>query len=304
MHTISVILPVYNGLPYLKESVESILNQSLHDIEFLILDDCSTDGSWEYLNSLKDDRIRLYRNEKNRGLFYNLNFLIGKSEKSLIKLWSQDDIMMPAALESIVKFHNGNDTIGFSYTSVRYIDESSKLIKELREDTTPAIIDKETHARICFMTGSIAGNIANVTIAKKAIEKVGLFNESMIISGDFDMWVRIAEFYDIGFIKQPLIYLRDHSGQLSRQGKYYIKHIEEDIQVFNKLFSYLPPPLIKEGRSQLRKNKLVFYYTLMLHAFLKGQFKDARSYWKTIGKIDSPVQITFYFIKKKFIPGK
>lgn len=304
MHTISVILPVYNGLPYLKESVESVLSQSLHDIEFLILDDCSTDGSWEYLNSLKDDRIRLYRNEKNKGLFYNLNFLIGKSEKSLIKLWSQDDIMMPAALESIVNFHNSNDTLGFSYTSVRYIDENSKLIKELREDTTPAIIDKQTHARICFMTGSIAGNIANVTIAKKAIEKVGLFNESMIISGDFDMWVRIAEFYNIGFIKQPLIYLRDHSGQLSRQGKYYIKHIEEDIQVFNKLFSYLSQPLIKEGRSQLRKNKLVFYYTLMLHAFLKGQFKDAHSYWKTIGKIDNPVQITFYFIKKKLIPGK
>src|SRR5688572_16773922 len=88
---ISVILPVYNGGEYLKQSVESVLTQSLNNFELLILDDCSTDGSWSYLQSLDDNRIELYRNEKNKGLFYNLNFLIKASNSPLVKLWAQDD---------------------------------------------------------------------------------------------------------------------------------------------------------------------------------------------------------------------
>ena len=101
---ITVILPVYNGGKYLISSVESVLKQSYPNYEFLILDDCSTDNSWFYLNSIKKENVKLYRNEKNKGLFYNLNFLIKESKSGLIKLWAQDDIMYPRCLESFVHF--------------------------------------------------------------------------------------------------------------------------------------------------------------------------------------------------------
>ena len=74
MYPISIILPVYNGEKYLKICVDSVLNQTYSNFEFLIIDDCSTDSSWEYLNSLTDRRVKLFRNEKNKGLFFNLNF--------------------------------------------------------------------------------------------------------------------------------------------------------------------------------------------------------------------------------------
>lgn len=301
---ITVILPVYNGIDYLKESVESVLAQSFTDFEFLILDDCSTDGSWDYLCTIKDPRVQLFQNEKNRGLFYNLNFLSKKSDAPLVKLWSQDDYMTPAALDEVVKVYDKNPELGFIYSAVKIIDENSKVTLEAKEDITPAIVDKETHARICFRWGSIAGNIANVTIANNAFKKVGYFDESMTICGDFDMWVRIGEYFNIGFINNPIVYLRSHSKQLSRQEVYYIKHVEEDIVVYNKLFAYISQDLRKEGVKEMRESKLVFYYTLMVHAFFKNGIKAGRKFWTAIRKIDSPIILTAYFIKIKLLKIK
>ena len=102
--SISVILPVYNGLPFLKASVESVLQQTHPDFQFFIVDDRSDDGSADYLRTLNDPRVQLFFNENNKGLFYNLNLLIKKSDTSLIKLWSQDDIMYPGCIEQIVWF--------------------------------------------------------------------------------------------------------------------------------------------------------------------------------------------------------
>ena len=101
---ISVVLPVYNGGSYLVSSGESVLQQNYTDFEFLILDDFSTDNSWQYLNSLSDKRITLFKNEKNNGLFCNLNFLIKKSKSNLIKIWAQDDIMYTNCLENFFQF--------------------------------------------------------------------------------------------------------------------------------------------------------------------------------------------------------
>src|SRR5688500_9321812 len=103
MSEIAVVLPVYNGLEFLQENIKSVLNQQYKDFSFLICDDCSTDGSWDYLNSLNDSRITLYRNKQNKGLFPTLNFLCRQVESKLIKIWSQDDVMNPDCLEETVK---------------------------------------------------------------------------------------------------------------------------------------------------------------------------------------------------------
>src|ERR1700761_6676744 len=174
---ISIVLPVYNGGAYLASSVNSVLQQTRQDFELLIVDDHSRDNSFQFLCGLNDPRISLFRNEKNMGLFYNLNFLIKKAQAPLIKLWSHDDVMKPTSLEEIVKFHQQHPDLGFSYTAVSYIDAEGKAItKQEKADNTPSIVSKELHSKICFETGSIAGNIANVTITRKGLDTVGLFD--------------------------------------------------------------------------------------------------------------------------------
>ncbi|HRN78738.1 MAG TPA: glycosyltransferase [Ferruginibacter sp.] len=296
---ISVILPVYNGGKYLKLSVESVLKQDFHQFEFLITDDCSTDGSWEYLQTLDDERIKLFRNKNNKGLFFNLNQMVRDSSSTLIKLWAQDDIMYPFCLGSFVHFHRDHPEVGFSYSARDIIDEDGRVVKPFTYDKTPTIVSTEKHAEISFEYGSIAGNIANVCITRDALNKVGLYNEMMKISADFDMQVRIARYFPVGFLRKPLIQLRDHDKQLSRNAALYIYHVKEDLEIYKYLMGYVNPSLQKKGQRLLRKQKLMFHYTLMLQALFRGQTKLAKEYYELLSAFDSFPLLSLHFIKSR-----
>lgn len=296
MKPITVILPVYNGMKYLEVSINSVLQQSFADFEFLVVDDCSNDGSYDYLCTIQDQRLKLFRNPHNKGLFYNLNFLIGQSDAPLIKLWSQDDVMYPYCLERVLVFHRLHPEVGFSYSARDIIDEKGNVVPDSFKDQTPDIVSTRLHTRIAFYTGSIAGNISNTTLSRKALDKTGLFNENMKISGDFEMWVRLAKDQPVGFIREPLIQLRNHEGQLSRQGKYYIYHLKEDIRAYDYLVNYTPAAQLREGRRLLRNHKLQFYYTLMLKEFIKGHIKTGWSFLKMLHSFDNIFLLSWYFL--------
>ncbi|MEO5967390.1 MAG: glycosyltransferase [Ferruginibacter sp.] len=301
---ISVLLPVYNGGEYLKKSLQSVLAQNFLNFELLIIEDCSTDKSLEYLQSIKDSRITLFENKTNRGLFYNLNFLIEKANTSLLKLWAQDDIMYPECLGSFVEFHRINPDIGFSYSGRDIIDENGDIIEINKIDNTPTIISTALHARIAYYTGSIAGNIANVCINRNALNEVGLFKEHMKISADFDMWVRLAKDHNTGFIREKLIQLRDHDKQLSRNEKYYINHVREDLEVYRYLDNYVTPEQKNEGHKLMRNNKLLFYCTLMFKSFLKGEFLLAFKYYQLLANYENFLMLIFAFTKTKIMGKK
>lgn len=299
---ITVILSVYNGGNYLIESLQSVLTQSYQNFEFLIMDDCSTDQSWTYLQSVKDERVKVYRQDRNRGLFPCLNELIAKGRSGLIKLWSQDDIMNPDCLKETVLFHQNYPAIGFSYSDREQIDINGISKFQFYLDYTPEIISTELHARISLFTGSIAGNIANVCISKTALEQVGLFHEEMHIAADFEMWVRLARERDTGFINQKLVKLRDHDGQLSRKRKYYIQRPIEDMHVFNYLLSYVSPEVKEEGLKNLRKYKFVYYYTLMVKAFLRGNFRTTWLFFNELWSFGDFFGLSVSFFKAKISP--
>ena len=296
---ISVILPVYNGGAYLVSSLESVLSQSFKNFELLVLDDGSTDNSWQYLNSVDDARMVLHKNRENKGLFYNLNFLIAKCKSNYIKLWAQDDIMYPDCLQGFVDFYREHAGTGFAYCGNDNIDENGIVKKSGPEDHTAQLISSDLHARIAFFTGSIAGNISNVCISREALNKVGGFNENMKISADFDMWVRLAKEHTTGFIRAKLIQLRDHSGQLSRNEKYYINHIKEDLMVYRNLLSYVNADTKKQGKIMLRNHKFVFYYTLMVKALMKGKVKTAFQFYKQLSSMDNFFKLSVSFVKAK-----
>lgn len=301
---ISVVLAVYNGGAFLKQSVDSVLQQDFAAFELLVLDDCSTDGSYEWLQRLEDNRIKLFRNETNSGLFYNLNFLIKQSNSPLIKLWSQDDIMYPFCLSAFVNFHQQHPLIGFSYSGRDIIDEHGNIQHNETIDHTPAIISTVLHARIAYFTGSIAGNIANVCICKIALAHVGPFKEQMKISADFDMWVRLAEKHETGFIYERLIKLRNHKGQLSQNKQFYINHVVEDLEVYRYLDSYVNPELRREGRLIMREKKLPFYYTLMVKAFLKAEFSSALAYYKLLAGYTDFFKLSVHILSSKLLNRK
>lgn len=108
----TVIIPAYNRLGLIKDSIESVLNQSYEDFEIIVVDDCSIDGSYEYLCSLykKNEKVRIFKNEKNQGRCYSRNLGIKKSRGKWICYLDSDDTYLENHLETfyslISKFPN------------------------------------------------------------------------------------------------------------------------------------------------------------------------------------------------------
>src|SRR5690606_24664880 len=152
----------------------------------LIVDDVSTDGSREWLLTLNDPRIRLFLNNRNMGLFPNLNLMADEARSSLLKLWAQDDRMKQGCLAEFVAFHQSHPQCGYSYCKRDLINERGDVITQEVQDDTPVIIDHLLHTRLTYRTGSLPGNISNVCMVKSAWLATGKFNTAMKISADLD----------------------------------------------------------------------------------------------------------------------
>lgn len=127
---VSVIMSVYNSQQYLKESVESILSQNLKNFEFLIMDDASSDSSFEILKNYakKDRRIKLFRNNKNLGLTRSLNILLSNAKGINIARMDADDISLPMRLSKQYEFLSRNKNVFLVGTGIYHIDTKGAII--------------------------------------------------------------------------------------------------------------------------------------------------------------------------------
>ncbi|MCL4378700.1 MAG: glycosyltransferase family 2 protein [Actinobacteria bacterium] len=95
----SIAIPVFNRLIYFKAALQSVLDQTFKDFELVIVDDCSTDGTWEYIQTIKDPRVRIFRNQKNLGIVQNWKCCIEKANGRWFKFLMSDDLMFPDSLQ-------------------------------------------------------------------------------------------------------------------------------------------------------------------------------------------------------------
>jgi len=286
---ISVVLPVYDGGKYLKMSIESILSQSHSNFELIIWDDESKDNSANIIADYLDPRIKKFVNAHNRGLFTTLNLAIKVTQAPLIRLWSQDDIMKSNCLEEELAFLSKYPEVGMSYCAYDIIDDKGNVIWQAPHFPTPNVVSPALAAQIMFYHGSITGNIANVTLKKSVIEEVGSFKDDMRIAGDFEMWVRVSERFPIGFLHQPLIYLRSHKGQFSRQAASYVTCISEEHTVYATLLKRLPISEMEYAKKYDRRHRYLQYIHFMFRHLLLGHFKTAFASYKAIRQIDNPL---------------
>lgn len=284
-YKIAVILPVYNGMQYLQESVNSVLNQTYTNFEFLICDDNSTDKSYSYLKSLSDSRITLLKNKHNLGLFPTLNRLIKASSSELIHLWAQDDIMYKNCLEETIKFHNKFPDISFSFSRWHTINEKGEITGKVFE-CDDQLLNSEGHTISSILYGSIAGNIANVTVIKKEVERVGYFNKEMKYCGDFDMWYKLGKDKPIGLSGKYLIKMRNHSGQLSKNLEASLYRLKENLQIYQNFVSILAANKQKIAQRALKWKIYPQYFNQLLFIVSKRKLNLAKKYAKALRKYD------------------
>lgn len=183
---VSVVISVYNGLPYLEEAIESILRQTFENFEFIIINDGSSDGSKEVLERLagQDGRIRLVH-QKNLGLPAALNRGIGMAGGKYIARMDADDISLAGRLQHQVDFLNEHPEVGVLGTQISEInDEGTEHPNGWLLPTTPGFTAWRTLFRCCICHPS-------VMMRRHILSKVGGYDVSLRVAQDFDLWTRL-----------------------------------------------------------------------------------------------------------------
>ncbi|HEY0867914.1 MAG TPA: glycosyltransferase [Fimbriimonas sp.] len=213
MPRISILLTCFNHLPYLPAALEGVRAQTFTDYEVVAIDDGSTDGSREWLAEQKD--VRCIFNERNMGTYATLNVGLEKTDSELVAVLNDDDLWAPAKLERQASLLDENATVGLVHTGGAFIDGEGK----------PMVGNPLGFAFPRFRTGDILLGlvyenkiIASAALARRrCFQELGGFNEWYFGSGDWEMWFRIAEKYDVGFVDEPLTYYRVHGANASHK---------------------------------------------------------------------------------------
>lgn len=224
---ISVVMPVYNGLPYIQSAIESILKQTV-DLELIISDDASQDGTVELLKSLSDPRIKVMTNTENIGIFGNLNRCLSAARGEFIQFFSQDDLMDVGYLASQCDLLRRHRSAYLIYAAPRYIDEFGSVLPSTGADGTPELIDQATYLWISSHFGALPASISSVMIRRDLIEHVGLFNEIYHVAGDLDFYNRVSEKFAIVFNREILHAVRSHDRMTSKQSTTGQRYLREE----------------------------------------------------------------------------
>ena len=184
MPTVSVLMSVYNGQPYLSESIESILVQDFQDIEFLIVDDCSTDDSLATIEeaAARDCRIRVLRNEQNIGLTKSLNRGLSEARGEFVARIDADDISDAARLSRQVAAMSKAPDLIVTGTVMRLIDA------EGQETGRTEAFDCHTLPAQLFFFNSITHS--SVMFRRAPIQALGGYDESLVRAQDYDLWLK------------------------------------------------------------------------------------------------------------------
>lgn len=186
MPEISVVMPVFNASRFLKEAIDSILQQTFTDFEFIIIDDCSTDNSVDIIKSYNDGRIRLYLNEKNGGISYTLNKGIKLANSKWIARMDSDDICYPERLQKQYDFilqHPDGDLFS---CWVNVVDQDRNFI---RHDLFESRFYYYNLYFICWIYHP------SVIFSKKAVTDVGMY--TMRYSEDFELLWQLTRKYKL-----------------------------------------------------------------------------------------------------------
>ena len=238
MPKISVIIPAYNAMDYLPETMESVLAQTHHDFEVIVVNDGSSDQTRQWVSQIKDPRVKLISQE-NKGLAGARNTGIAHAQGEYITFLDADDLWEPTKLEKQVRVLDENSEVGLVYTWVAYINDQGGYTGKIVKYQAEGNVWQKLTQRNIIECGSVA------MVRRSCFEAVGLFDWNLSrfnVNEDWDMWLRIAARYPFKVVKEPLVYYRQRSSSASKNWK----AIEQSFRiVIEKTFDSAPPELLK-----------------------------------------------------------
>lgn len=295
--TLTVVMPVYNGEKNLTEAIDSVLNQTFNDFEFIIIDDGSTDKSLDIIKTYDDKRIIFINNEKNKGIPYCRNLGLNHAKGEFLAWADCDDLNEPTRFEEQVKFLNKNKEFG--------ICGSSMLRFGMEKYVTPVFNDPELVKATLLFKPSIPNATAMLRLSK--IKRFNIkFDESLPIAEDYDFFFRCSLHFPLTNINKILY--KNRASETSIMGQYraneskrdnILKIVNEKILIHIGIIPSESELVVHRSISSSKLfDKMEYYQKAYLWLkLLKLQNKDVGLYQENA--FNRVLADQFYFISKK-----
>jgi glycosyltransferase involved in cell wall biosynthesis len=217
MTLVSVIIPSFNHAAFIKEAVDSVLQQSASDLELIVVDDGSTDQSIEILSGVSDQRLQVIRQD-NRGAHAAINRGLNRATGKFLSILNSDDSYHPERLEKTIAVLVNNKNIGLVGTYIQIIDANNRTlgIKHGYQDCEPWLLDvpqksfrAQTDLRAALLTENYWATTSNFVFPRQWYEKVGEFRP-LRFTHDWDFALRMARIAELKMLPEPLLKYRVH----------------------------------------------------------------------------------------------
>jgi len=268
MHSplVSVIIPAYNATRTLEATVRSALQQSVSDLEVVIVDDGSKDETFALASSFTDPRIRVLR-KPNGGVASARNVGIRAAQGKYVAILDSDDLWVPDKLEKqLAVLENGTGV--YAVQSGAYFVNDDLEVLSVRKCFPSRDALLET-----LLFQNMPNNMSTLVIARHKFDEMGYFDEELEILEEWDMAIKVARFCNLVSLEEPLSLYRVHAGNRSRNLGI---HIQPGLLVLQRLFA---DPTIPAHIKQRKRLIYAQFYTMLSGGAMKvGRWGECASW--------------------------
>jgi glycosyltransferase involved in cell wall biosynthesis len=255
MQLISVVIPVYNGEKTIRQTLESVLNQTFTDFEVIVINDGSQDATLEIVANIADPRLKVF-SYPNAGQAASRNRGLSQARGEFIAFLDADDLWTSDKLEAQLRVLQENPQAAVAYSWSDCIDESGNFLREASHRT----VNGDVYAKLLLT--DFLDNGSNPLIRRQAITEVGGFDESLPPAEDWDMWLRLAARYHFVAVPYPQVLYRQSANSESSN----VLRLElACLRVIKRTFTQAPDSL-----QHLKKPSLANLYKYLIFKCFEG----------------------------------
>lgn len=229
MARVSVVIPTYNCSKFITEAIDSVLNQTYKDLEIIVVDDGSTDKTKEVLKAFIDRKSIYYVYQENKGPGAARNTGIKAAQGEYIAFLDADDQWFRDKLRLQLEYLGKNSQNAFIYTDLMEMHNDQIIYRSrLKEGGYKHVAEGWIYDNLLKESFVFA---QTVIVKREILNEVGMFDEGLRIAEDRDLWLRVGEKYQIGFMDEVLTIRRKHDSNLTNKTELYIS---SQIKMFEK----------------------------------------------------------------------
>ncbi len=263
---VSVIIPTYNCGKYLRDAMDSVLNQTYQEMEILVVDDGSTDDTQSIIRQHYPTVRYFYQD--NGGAAKARNRGLREARGELIAFLDADDVWLPTKLEKQVIYFAGHPDVGLLSTNQTYRDTTGRMHHDPGKRERLFIGDC---VRNIFLYSGVA--TPTVMLRREVIQRVGHFEECLVAAEDDNLWMRIAFSYKIALIDEPLTLVRGRPDSLTQDFDNIFKGVKAHLEMIQTEYPKIAEHL---GSALIAKKYAFLYRSAAYHYYHRSDFTHAR----------------------------